>query len=51
MIATGGLSIPKTGATPFGYHVAEQFGIPIIKLKPGLVPLTLCRMTGNPMPD
>ena len=40
VIATGGLSIPKTGATPFGYHVAEQFGIPIIKLKPGLVPLT-----------
>ena len=29
VIATGGLSVPKTGATPFGYHVAEQFGIPI----------------------
>jgi predicted Rossmann fold flavoprotein len=40
VIATGGLSIPKTGATPFGYKVAEQFGIPITKLKPGLVPLT-----------
>lgn len=40
VIATGGLSIPKIGATPFGYHVAEQFGIPITKLKPGLVPLT-----------
>jgi len=40
VIATGGLSVPKTGATPFGYHVAEQFGIPITKLKPGLVPLT-----------
>ena len=40
VVATGGLSIPKTGATPFGYHVAEQFGIPITKLKPGLVPLT-----------
>lgn len=40
VIATGGLSIPKTGATPYGYHVAEQFGIPITKLKPGLVPLT-----------
>jgi predicted Rossmann fold flavoprotein len=40
VIATGGLSIPKTGATPFGYHVAEQFGISITKLKPGLVPLT-----------
>lgn len=40
VIATGGLSIPKIGATPYGYHVAEQFGIPITKLKPGLVPLT-----------
>ncbi len=40
VIATGGLSIPRTGATPFGYHVAEQFGIPIAKLKPGLVPLS-----------
>ncbi len=40
VIATGGLSIPRTGATPYGYHVAEQFGIPITKLKPGLVPLT-----------
>ncbi|MEO6975750.1 MAG: NAD(P)/FAD-dependent oxidoreductase [Gallionella sp.] len=40
VIATGGLSIPKIGATPYGYHVAEQFGISITKLKPGLVPLT-----------
>jgi predicted Rossmann fold flavoprotein len=40
VIATGGLSIPKTGATPFGYKVAEQFGLPIVKLRPGLVPLT-----------
>ncbi len=40
VIATGGLSIPNAGATPFGYHVAEQFGIPIAKLKPGLVPLS-----------
>jgi predicted Rossmann fold flavoprotein len=40
VIATGGLSIPKTGATPFGYHVAEQFNIPIVKPRPGLVPLT-----------
>ncbi len=40
VIATGGLSIPKIGATPFGYKVAEQFGVPITKLKPGLVPLT-----------
>ena len=40
VIATGGLSIPKTGATPFGYRIAQQFGIPVTKLKPGLVPLS-----------
>ncbi len=39
VIATGGLSIPKIGATPFGYKIAQQFGIPVTKLKPGLVPL------------
>ena len=32
--------MPKIGATPFGYKVAEQFGVPMTKLKPGLVPLT-----------
>ena len=40
VIATGGLSIPKIGATPFGYKVAEQFGIPLTKLHAGLVPLS-----------
>jgi predicted Rossmann fold flavoprotein len=40
VIASGGLSIPKVGATPFGYKVAEQFGIPVAKLHAGLVPLT-----------
>lgn len=40
VIATGGLSIPKIGATPFGYKVAEQFSIPLTKLHAGLVPLT-----------
>lgn len=40
VIATGGISIPKIGATPFGYKVAEQFGIAITRIKPGLVPLT-----------
>lgn len=39
VIATGGLSIPKLGATPFGFKIAKQFGINIIPLKPGLVPL------------
>ena len=41
VIASGGLSIPKIGATPFGFHVAEQFNIPIVKPRPGLVPLTM----------
>jgi predicted Rossmann fold flavoprotein len=39
VIATGGLSIPKIGATDFGYRVAEQFGHRIVGVKPGLVPL------------
>ncbi len=51
VIATGGLSIPNSGATPFGYHVAEQFGIPIIKLKPGLVPLTFAPDDWKPYAD
>jgi hypothetical protein len=51
VIATGGLSIPKTGATPFGYHVAEQFGIPIAKLKPGLVPLSFAPDDWKPYAD
>lgn len=51
VVATGGLSIPKTGATPFGYHIAEQFGIPITKLKPGLVPLTFAPDDWKPYAD
>jgi predicted Rossmann fold flavoprotein len=39
VIASGGLSIPKLGATNFGYRVAEQFGLSIVQPKPGLVPL------------
>jgi predicted Rossmann fold flavoprotein len=41
VIATGGLSIPRIGATPFGYRVANQFGIPVVPPRPALVPLTL----------
>jgi len=41
VIATGGLSIPKMGATPFAYKVAEQFGIKIQPTRAGLVPFTL----------
>ena len=39
VIATGGLSIPKMGATEFGYRLAEQFGVRIVECRPGLVPL------------
>jgi len=39
VIATGGLSIPKIGATAFGYDVARQFGLKIVKPWPALVPL------------
>ncbi len=41
VVATGGLSSPKIGATPLGYKIAEQFGLAIIAPKPALVPLTL----------
>jgi predicted Rossmann fold flavoprotein len=40
VIASGGLSIPKMGATPFGYQVAKQFGLKIQPCRPALVPLT-----------
>jgi predicted Rossmann fold flavoprotein len=43
VIATGGLSIPKLGATDFGYRVARQFGLKIVNPEPALVPLTLAR--------
>ena len=39
VIATGGLSIPKIGATPFGYELARQFGLKIQPCRPALVPL------------
>ncbi|HKO11376.1 MAG TPA: aminoacetone oxidase family FAD-binding enzyme [Acidobacteriaceae bacterium] len=41
VVATGGLSIPKMGATRFGYDVARQFGVAIEPCRPALVPLTL----------
>jgi hypothetical protein len=54
VIATGGLSIPKMGATGFGYEVARQFGVPVRECRPALVPLVLgeadcaqwCDLTG-----
>ena len=40
VVACGGLSIPKIGASDFGYRLARQFGHPIVDTRPGLVPLT-----------
>ncbi len=40
VIATGGLSIPKIGATDFGYQIAKQFDLAMIAPRPALVPLT-----------
>ena len=40
VVATGGLTVPKIGATPFAYRLAEQFGIGIVPPRPALVPLT-----------
>ena len=40
VVATGGKSIPKMGATGFGYELAAQFGLRVTETRPGLVPLT-----------
>ncbi|MFB2532486.1 NAD(P)/FAD-dependent oxidoreductase [Paracoccus sp. p4-l81] len=40
IVATGGKSIPKIGATSLGYRLAEQFGLRLVEAHPGLVPLT-----------
>jgi predicted Rossmann fold flavoprotein len=41
VVATGGKSIPKMGASGFGYDMATQFGLPLTEIRPALVPLTL----------
>lgn len=41
VVATGGLSIPTMGASPFGYQVAAQFGLNVLPTRAGLVPFTL----------
>jgi predicted Rossmann fold flavoprotein len=54
VVATGGLSIPKMGATSFGYQLAREFGLKIVETRPALVPLLLnardrqhyCDLTG-----
>ena len=40
VVATGGLSIPKIGATDLGYRLAKQFGLRLVEPRPGLVPMT-----------
>ncbi len=40
VIASGGKSIPKMGATGFGYEIARQFGLSLVETRPALVPLT-----------
>ena len=40
VVASGGLTVPKIGATPFAYRLAEQFGLAIVPPKPALVPLS-----------
>ncbi|MDO4724665.1 MAG: NAD(P)/FAD-dependent oxidoreductase [Comamonadaceae bacterium] len=40
VVATGGLPIPKIGASDLGHRIARQFGLPLVPCRPGLVPLT-----------
>jgi predicted Rossmann fold flavoprotein len=47
VVATGGLSIPKIGATSFGYDIARQFGLKIREPRPALVPLVLSAADRN----
>ncbi len=55
VVATGGLSIPSMGTTPFGYQIAEQYGLPVTPLRASLVPYTFdgdfkamfARLSGN----
>ena len=57
VVATGGLSIPKMGATAFGYELARKFGLKVCECRPALVPLTFaaedrehyCDLAGVPV--
>jgi predicted Rossmann fold flavoprotein len=51
VIATGGLSIPKIGATDFGYRIAKQFGHSMIEPRPALVPLTFDDQSWKPFAE
>ena len=48
VVSTGGLSIPKIGASDFGYRLARQFGHAIVETRPALVPLTFDPVTWAP---
>ena len=49
VVATGGKSIPKMGATGLGYQIAEQFGLRLTETRPALVPLTLAEQVLAPL--
>lgn len=49
VIATGGLSMPGLGATPFGYRLAQQFGLAVIPTRAALVPVTLHKPLLDPL--
>ena len=49
VVATGGKSIPKMGATDFGCQLASSFGLPLVPTRPGLVPLTFAQADREPM--
>lgn len=51
VIASGGISIPKIGATDFGYNVAKQFDLQLTEIRPALVPLTLNNADKNVFGD
>lgn len=48
VVATGGLSIPKIGATDLGYRIARQFGLSVVPVRPALVPLTFSEADWKP---
>lgn len=51
VVATGGKSIPKMGATSFGYDLASQFGLRVVETRPALVPLTFDQSTLAPIKE
>ena len=51
IVATGGKSIPKMGATSFGYQLAAQFGLRVTETRPALVPLTFAEQVLEPLKE